>query len=136
LSVAAPTPHRAKSALEGACTLLLLVYFTSATFNQSIRIAGMQPSGHTQLWHIFHLALGLLCIFAVLSKRELGFWWITAIFVWQIPVESYGAFLVLRRGLDESGQIVEPFLNVVGLALLLVSRRRYGVTSLVERHER
>lgn len=117
-----------KKWIELGATVLLLLYFISATFNQSVRIAGVQTSNHTQVWHIFHLSLGLLCLFSILSKRELGYWFLVTIFLWQIPVEFYGAYISVQKNLGDAGQIVEPFFNVFGLVLLFISRKRYFST--------
>ena len=112
--------------LQTTLTVILALYFISGVFNQSLAIGMPGKAHHSEIWHIFHLTLGLTCLFSVLFRARIGYWWLVTIFLWQIPVEIYGAYYALSHGLDETGQMIEPLFNMFGLAFTYLTRLRYA----------
>jgi len=98
------------------CVGFLLFYFIGGAMHHAFGFAGIHAH-KSEIWHGFYLLMCVAGIFSVLSRREIGFWWLLTGFLWQIPVEVKGT--VLSYGSDMfSDQIIEVILNLVGVFCL------------------
>ncbi len=107
------------------CSILIVIFFLGGIVNHALPFAGMVKDGRSELWHGFNTFLALTAIFSVIFANRLGFSWLLTLFLSQAVVEARGAFLVYG-GPAFTEQLFETFLNVFGLVLLFISRRRYA----------
>jgi hypothetical protein len=118
-----------KRYLPAVCILFLIFGSLVGAIHHTFAFGGVginQSASLNQLWHGFYLVIDLLCLFAIFSRRELGFYWLLTVFVWQIPVELIGALeagtMLQAKGagtLVMVTQVIEPFLDMLELACLV-----------------
>lgn len=111
--------------LQTVCTAILLIFFIKGVVHHSFGFAGINPGGHSELWHGFNMFMCEVAIFAIFSQRELGWFWLLALFVCEIPIELTGTFRSYGSDLF-ADQLVEVVIDTICLACVVATRQRYA----------
>ena len=105
--------------------MILLLFFIKGAVHHAFGFAGIDPGGQSQIWHGLHMFTCQIGVFAILARRELGWFWLAALFICEVPIELTGA--IRSYGGDFfAEQVVEVILDAICLCCVFATKSRYN----------